>query len=93
MELPRLESLLQGAGTLAAPLHDVTFRGLQFSYATWNAPSAASGFADVQSNLRMTGANNQGMCTFSTPAGTLPVGGADPAAGERGVHRRRTTSR
>jgi hypothetical protein len=52
VELPHLESLLQGAGTLASPLHDVTFRGLQFSYATWNAPSSTAGFADVQSNLR-----------------------------------------
>ncbi len=87
VELPRLESLLQGAGTLRAPLHDVTFRGLQFSYATWNGPSAPAGFADVQSNLRITGANNQGMCTFSSPAGSLPVGFVDPAVGERGLHR------
>ena len=74
VELPHLESLVQGAGTLAAPLHDITFSGLQFSYATWNAPSTSSGFADVQSNLRMTGASNQGMCTFSTPAGSCPWG-------------------
>ena len=74
VELPHLETLVQGAGTLASPLHDLTFSGLQFSYATWNAPSAPSGFADVQSNLRMTGANNQGMCTFSTPAGSCPWG-------------------
>lgn len=74
VELPHLESLLQGAGTLANPLHDVTFSGLQFSYATWNAPSSTAGFSDVQSNLRMTGATNQGMCTFSTPAGTCPWG-------------------
>lgn len=74
VELPRLESLLRGAGTLAAPLHDVSFSGLQFSYATWNAPSTSAGFADVQSNLRITGANNQGMCTFSTPAGSCPWG-------------------
>ncbi len=74
VELPHLESLLQGAGTLASPLHDVTFSGLQFSYATWNAPSSAAGFSDVQSNLHMTGATNQGMCTFSTPAGSCPWG-------------------
>jgi hypothetical protein len=74
VELPHLESLLQGAGTLASPLHDVTFQGLQFSYATWNAPSSVAGFSDVQSNLHMTGATNQGMCTFSTPAGTCPWG-------------------
>jgi hypothetical protein len=74
VELPHLESLLQGAGTLASPLHDVTFRGLQFSYATWNAPSSTAGFSDVQSNLHMTGATNQGMCNFSSPAGTCPWG-------------------
>jgi hypothetical protein len=74
VELPHLESLVQGAGTLDAPVHDITFSGLQFSFATWNAPSTSSGFADVQSNLRITGANNQGMCTFSTPAGSCPWG-------------------
>ncbi|MFF7995852.1 hypothetical protein ACFZDG_39540 [Kitasatospora xanthocidica] len=74
IELPHLESLLQGAGTLSAPLHDVTFNGLQFSYATWNAPSGPAGFADVQSNLRMTGATNEGMCHFSTPYGSCPWG-------------------
>ena len=74
VELPRLETLVQGAGSLAQPVHDLTFSGLTFSYATWNAPSAPAGFADVQSNLHMTGANNQGMCTFSSPAGTCPWG-------------------
>ncbi len=74
VELPHLESLVQGAGTLSAPVHDITFSGLQFSFATWNAPSTSSGFADVQSNLRMTGASNQSMCTFSTPAGSCPWG-------------------
>ncbi|WP_194923312.1 hypothetical protein [Catenulispora pinisilvae] len=74
VELPHLESLLTGSGTLAAPIHDLTFSGLQFSYATWNDPSTSVGFADVQSNLRMTGATNQGMCTFSNPAGSCPWG-------------------
>jgi hypothetical protein len=74
VELPQLQTLLEGSGTLAAPLHDVTFSGLQFSYATWNAPSAPTGFPEVQSNLYMNGAANQGMCTFSTPAGTCPWG-------------------
>jgi hypothetical protein len=74
VELPRLESLLQGAGTLANPLHDLTFTGLQFSYATWNDPSRSYGFSDVQSNLRITEGRNQGMCTFANPAGSCPWG-------------------
>ena len=74
VELPRLETLVQGAGSLTHPVHDLTFSGLTFSYATWNAPSGPAGFADVQSNLHMTGSNNQGMCTFSSPAGSCPWG-------------------
>ena len=81
VELPRLESLVQVAGSLANPVHDLTFRGLEFSHATWNAPSGGEGFSDVQSNLRMSlpatgGATkaNQGMCTFSSPAGSCPWG-------------------
>ncbi|WP_328459260.1 hypothetical protein [Streptomyces sp. NBC_00448] len=74
VELPRLERLVQGAGSLAHPLHDLTFSGLRFSYATWNAPSLPTGFADVQSNLHRTGETNQGLCTFSDPAGSCPWG-------------------
>ena len=74
VELPHLESLVTGGGTLAAPIHDITFSGLQFSYATWNNPSTSVGFSDVQSNLRITGATNQGMCTFSSPNGSCPWG-------------------
>jgi hypothetical protein len=70
----RTSSRWSGRRHAGRPLHDITFSGLQFSYATWNAPSTSVGFADVQSNLRMTGANNQGMCTFSTPAGSCPWG-------------------
>ena len=81
VELPRLQTLLQGAGSLGHPLHDITFSGLQFSYATWNDPSSSVGFADVQSNLRRTGASNQGLCTFSSPAGSCPWGAlTQPAA-------------
>jgi hypothetical protein len=74
IELPHLEALVQGAGTLAAPLHGLTFKDLQFSYSTWNTPSNSAGFADVQSNLRMTGSTNQSMCQFSSPAGSCPWG-------------------
>jgi hypothetical protein len=81
VELPRLQTLLQAAGSLSEPVHDITFSGLQFSHATWNAPSSPAGFADVQSNLHRTGENNQGLCTFSTPPGSCPWGAlSEPAA-------------
>jgi len=79
-ELPILERLVQGIGSLTHPVHDISFSGLQFSYATWNDPSTSAGFADVQSNLRMTlpptsgQQGNQGMCGFSSPAGSCPWG-------------------
>ena len=44
---PVLERLLVGAGTAAAPLHDVTFRGLTFAHATWLAPNRPSGFPQM----------------------------------------------
>ncbi|MFF4759131.1 hypothetical protein [Streptomyces sp. NPDC001292] len=71
--LPRLERLVTVSGTLAEPVHDLSFEGLQFSYATWLGPSV-TGFAEVQSNLHITGAPNQGKCTVTVPAGTCPYG-------------------
>ena len=41
VELPRLETLLQGAGSLAAPAARPHLQRATFSYATWNAPSSA----------------------------------------------------
>ncbi len=82
VELPHLQQLLVGAGTLAHPLHDVTFQGLEFTGATWNAPSGSSGFAEVQANLTMSTAGNEGECQFSSPAGSCPWGAlSQPLAG------------
>lgn len=86
IEAPRLTSLVTGEGTLDQPVHDITFSGLQFSYATWTDPSSAAGFADVQDNLRLTGddpSHPQGTCTFGTPPGTCPWGSLTR---EPGVH-------
>ena len=44
---PVLERLVVGAGTAAAPLHDLTFRGLAFAHATWLAPSTRAGFPQI----------------------------------------------
>jgi hypothetical protein len=44
---PVLQRLLVGAGTANAPLHDMTFRGLTFSHATWLAPSKPTGFPQI----------------------------------------------
>ena len=44
---PVLERLVVGAGTSGAPLHDLAFRGLTFSHATWLAPNARTGFPQI----------------------------------------------
>jgi hypothetical protein len=50
VEAPVLEVLVTGGGTAAAPLHNVVFEGLQFSYATWMGSSSNNGFSEVQAN-------------------------------------------
>ena len=44
---PVLSRLFVGEGSDAAPLHDMAFRGLTFSYATWLAPNKPTGFPQI----------------------------------------------
>jgi hypothetical protein len=77
IEAPVLQTLVAGNGTLDKPVHDIVLRGLQFSYATWLAPSGPDGFSEIQANVRITGDQTtkpQGTCTFTQPAGTCPFG-------------------
>lgn len=77
IEVPRLQALVIGSGTLDAPVHDIEFRGLQFADATWTGPGAPAGFSEMQDNLRLTGADPahpQATCTFGVPPGTCPFG-------------------
>ena len=43
VELPSLESLVEGQGTLERPVANIRFEGLTFSYATWMDPEQAAG--------------------------------------------------
>ncbi|UIJ44326.1 right-handed parallel beta-helix repeat-containing protein [Sphingomonas cannabina] len=47
--LPTLETLVAIAGTPAAPIERLTFRGLRFSYSSWLGPSRPAGYANQQS--------------------------------------------
>ncbi len=53
--LPRLEVLISAAGTPDAPISDLSFTGLQFSYTSWMEPSSPEGFASQQSGSFLTG--------------------------------------
>jgi parallel beta-helix repeat protein len=84
VEVPVLEQLLVGDGTLDEPVHDLRFRGLTFAYATWHAPSTELGFAEIQANITLTsgvGEPPQGTCKLSEPPGTCPFGANTRALG------------
>ena len=74
VEAPVLQALVTGQGTAAAPVHDITFTGIQFSYATWLTPSTPEGFSEIQANYTITGDAGyatQGLCQFVP--GHLPI--------------------
>jgi hypothetical protein len=75
-EAPALQTLVDGAGTAAAPVHNLVFQGIQFSYVTWLQPSTDEGFSEIQANYTITGADGyatQGLCQF-VQGGTCPYG-------------------
>jgi fibronectin type III domain protein len=76
VEAPRLERLIVGRGTPEDPVHNLVFRGLQFSYATWVYPSSPEGFPEIQANYLVTGPGgyaSQGLGSLY-PGGTFPYG-------------------
>ncbi len=85
VEAPVLQQLVTGGGSAGAPLHNIVFSGIQFSYATWLGPGfhgqgGSDGFSEIQANYQVTGstgAASQGLCTVPPPSYTL---GACPYA-------------
>lgn len=76
VEMPVLEELISAAGTAEQPVHNIVFRGIQFSYATWLGPNSSQGFSEIQANYQVTGADGyarQALCHF-VPGGTCPFG-------------------
>ncbi|MEU4388965.1 NEW3 domain-containing protein [Promicromonospora sp. NPDC023805] len=55
VELPRLESVLQVAGTYDAPARNLVFEGLTFTGTSWMHPSTDDGFASQQTGTYVTG--------------------------------------
>lgn len=48
---PVLDTLISGIGTLAAPIHNVQFKGITFAHATWLVPNTSDGFPEDQANF------------------------------------------
>lgn len=59
VELPFLDRLVEGRGTLAQPVTNIRFEGLTFSYATWMDPSKPQGYVSDQSGFHLVGSNNK----------------------------------
>lgn len=55
VELPILETLIEGQGTLNQPVHNIRFEGLTFSYATWLGPNGSNGYVSDQSGQLLLG--------------------------------------
>jgi Fibronectin type III domain/Right handed beta helix region len=76
VEAPVLEKLISGDGTESAPIHNIIFKGLQFSYATWLYPCSNEGFSEIQANYMVTGPEGyatQGLGDL-VPNGQQPFG-------------------
>lgn len=88
VEMPVLETLVEGEGTASKPIHDIVFSNLQFSYATWLGPSGPNGFSEIQANYQVTGRDGyarHGLCHL-VPDGTCPYGTWTPAPGNVEFH-------
>lgn len=83
VEVPVLQTLVEVKGTASDPIHDVTFSGIQFSYATWLGPSTPTGFSEIQANYQITGKDGyakQGLCKL-VPGGECPFANWTKAPG------------
>lgn len=76
VEAASLQTLMSVTGSTSAQAHDITFRGIQFSYGTDTVPNTGTGFSEIQATYQITGTNawqTQGLCTFVS-GGTCPYG-------------------
>lgn len=76
VEVPVLEKLISAGGTESDPVHNLVFKGIQFSYATWLYPCSDEGFSEIQANYMVTGPDGyseQGLDDL-VPNGKQPFG-------------------
>jgi hypothetical protein len=76
VEAPLVETLISGEGTADAPVHDIGFTNVEFSYAAFLRPSGPEGFSEIQANYTLTGPHawaTQGLCKLA-PNGECPYG-------------------
>jgi hypothetical protein len=59
VELPVLQTLVQGSGSAGKPIRNIEFRGLTFSHATWLQPSGNSGYVSDQAGFHLVGNDHE----------------------------------
>jgi hypothetical protein len=59
VELPVLQQLVDGRGTLAHPIRHIRFEGIAFEYATWLGPSGPNGYAADQGGFHLVGPGHE----------------------------------
>jgi len=59
VELPVLQTLIQGRGTQGRPIRNIEFRGLSFSYATWLQPGGHNGYVSDQAGFHLVGNDHE----------------------------------
>jgi len=70
--VPRLASLLEVAGTLDDPVHDVELRGLTFAHTSWLAPSGPVGYPSQQAGTYLGRAYPQPVDYLTTAQRSCP---------------------
>lgn len=58
VELPLIETLVEGRGELERPVSNLRFEGLTFSHATWLGPSSPNGYVSDQSGFHLVGGDH-----------------------------------
>ncbi len=58
VELPVLETLLEGIGDASQPISSLRFKGLSFQHATWLGPNTSDGYALDQSGFHLIGTDH-----------------------------------
>ena len=76
VELPQLQLLLEVGGTIAQPVHDLTFTGLTFAYTSWLGPNSSDGFVDQQTGGYVVGPKS----TYPAYEATRPAWHQMPSA-------------
>jgi hypothetical protein len=74
VEAPSVSTLVASDGNASAPVHNVGFIGIQFSYANYTTSNTGTGFSEIQATYQVTGSTGwktQGLCQF-VPGGTCP---------------------